>query len=154
MQEELIKQIFDLKNQKKELEEKQSWYKQEIEKLDTEIDAKQKDLLNAMKEANTLEIDLGDIVATCFSKENVSYISDKDVLTYLKDNNYNDLITTKVTESLNKNALKKALKDNTDLSSALEALTVKSVTEWVVVTDKENHQKMLEHIEENSKAKQ
>ena len=152
--EELIKQIFQLERSKKDKEEEQAKLKEDISNLDTEIQEKKKLLLNAMKEAKSNEITTDDIVATYFSKENINYTSDKDVLDYLKQNNYNDLITVKTTESLNKNALKKALKTDNNLNKALEDMTVKSITEWVVVTDSETHQKMLEHIEENSKSKE
>lgn len=152
--EELIKQIFYLEKSKKDKEEEQTKLKEDISNLDIQIQEKKKLLLEAMKEAKSEEITTEDIVATYFSKENISYTSDKDVLTYLKENNYNDLITTKTTESLNKNALKKALKTDTGLNEALESMTIKSLTEWVVVTDSETHQKMLEHIEENSKSKE
>ena len=151
MQEELIKEIFDLKNQKKELEEKQNYYKEEISKVDTEIQLKEEDLLKAMKDAKETELVVNDIYATYFSKENVGYTSEKDVLNYLKENNYTTLISSKTTESLNKNALKKALKEDVNLSNALKDMTITSLTEWVVVTDKENHEKMLEHIEEGKK---
>ena len=152
--EELIKQIFYLEKTKKDKEEEQTKLKEDISNLDIQIQEKKKLLLDAMKEAKSEEITTEDIVATYFSKENISYTNDKDVLNYLKENNYNDLITTKTTESLNKNALKKALKTDTSLNEALESMTIKSLTEWVVVTDSETHQKMLEHIEENSKSKE
>lgn len=129
MQEELIKEIFDLKNQKKELEEKQNYYKEEISKVDTEIQLKEEDLLKAMKDAKETELVVDDIYVTYFSKENVGYTSEKDVLQYLKDNNYTTLISSKTTESLNKNALKKALKTDTSLNEALESMTIKSLTE-------------------------
>ena len=151
--EELARKIFDLKTEKEKLENEVEVYKARISDLDTQIEITEKDLLNAMKVANNKELDLGNIVATYFSKENVSYTSDSEVLKYLKDNNYTTLVTTKTTESLNKNALKKELKINETLSKALENLTVKTITEWVVVTTKENHQKMLEHIEEGKKGK-
>ena len=151
MQEELIKEIFDLKNQKKELEEKQNYYKEEISKVDTEIQLKEEDLLKAMKDAKDTELVVNDIYATYFSKENVGYTSEKDVLNYLKENNYTTLISSKTTESLNKNALKKNKKEDVNLSNALKDMTITSLTEWVVVTDKENHEKMLEHIEEGKK---
>ena len=149
----LVQTIFNLKKQKEDLESKQTDIKNQIATLDNEIETKEKDLLVFMKESDSKEIDLTDIVATYFSKENVSYTSDKDVLDYLKQNNYNDLITIKTTESLNKNALKKALKTDENLSKALNDLTVTNITEWVVVTTKENHDKMLEHIESNKKEK-
>ena len=152
--EELIKQIFHLEKSKKDLEEEQAKLKRDIDNLDIRIAEKKKDLLNAMKDKKELEVSVDDIVATYFSKENVSYTSEKDVLNYLKENNYTTLISSKTVESLNKNALKKALKEDIKLSEALKNLTTTSITEWVVVTDRETHQKMLEHIEENSKAKE
>lgn len=155
--EELVKEIFDLKNQKEkmetELQEKETYYKAIISDLDSKIQLKEKDLLTAMKTLDNKEVEVDNLVATYFSKENVSYTSDSDVLNYLKENNYTTLINTKTTESLNKNALKKALKTDLDLSKALEKLTIKIVTEYVVVTTKENHIKMLEHIDNNKKGK-
>ena len=155
--EELVKEIFDLKSQKEkmetELQEKETYYKSIISDLDSQIELKEKDLLTAMKTLDNKEVEVDNLVATYFSKENVSYTSDSDVLNYLKENNYTTLINSKTTESLNKNALKKALKTDLDLSKALEKLTIKTVTEYVVVTTKENHIKMLEHIDNNKKGK-
>lgn len=148
---DLINEVFELKKKLKELEDKESKLKEEKAALSNEIDEKEKILLEKMKEANSKEIDLGEIVATMFSKENVSYTSDKDVLNYLKEHDYNDLITTKITEALNKNNLKKALKTDEALSKALEEMTIKTTTDYVVVTSKENHMKMLEHIDNSKK---
>lgn len=65
---ELIEEIFNLKKEKenleKELEDKKTSYTSQISKLDTEIQLKEKDLLNAMKAAESKEIDIGNIVAT------------------------------------------------------------------------------------------
>ena len=127
--ETLIKEIFDLQKKKKDLESNQEKLKQDISSLDIEISEKQKDLLSKMKESDSKEIDLGDIVATTFSKENIAYRDEKEVLNYLKNNNYVNLITTKTTESLNKNNLKKALKTDEELKKALESMTIKTLTE-------------------------
>ena len=127
--EELIKQIFHLERSKKDREEELAKLKEDISNLDILIQEKKKLLLDAMKEAKSFEITTDDIVASYFSKENISYTSDKDVLDYLKQNNYNDLITTKTTEALNKNALKKALKTDNTLNEVLENMTIKSLTE-------------------------
>ncbi len=148
---ELIRQIFELQNQADIWEQKEKEAKEQKENIQKEINSKKELLLKSMKESDSKEISLEDMFANLFSKENISYTSEKDVLKYLKENNYNDLITVKTTESLNKNNLKKALKTNQELNKALESMTVKTITEWVVVTDRENHTKMLEHIEENKK---
>ena len=105
--EELIKEIYQLKQQKKDLEKEQEDIKSKVNTIDTEIEGKQKLLLEKMKASDKKVVDLGDIVAETFSKENISYKDDKDVLKYLKDYNYTSLISTKITESINKNNLKK-----------------------------------------------
>lgn len=148
---ELIKQIFELQNKASEWEQKEKEAKEEKENIEKEISSKKELLLDLMKQEESKETCFDDIFANIFSKENISYKDEKQVISYLKDHNYNDLITVKTTESLNKNNLKKALKTDNVLAEALESMTVKKLTEWVVVTDKENHMKMLEHIEENKK---
>ena len=42
---------------------------------------------------------------------------------------------------------KKAIKDDEKLAKGLEGFIEKTISEYVVVTDKENHKLMLEHIE-------
>ena len=148
---DLIRQIFELQNQADAWEQKEKEAKEQKENILKQISDKKQILLESMKNENIKQISLEDVFADMFSKENVSYTSEKDVLKYLKDNNYNDLITVKTTEALNKNNLKKALKTDNVLAEALQSMTIKSLTEWVVITDKENHEKMLEHIEENKK---
>ena len=148
---ELIRQIFELQNKASEWEEKEKEAKEEKENIEKEISSKKELLLDIMKQGESKETCFDDLLANIFSKENISYKDEKEVISYLKDHNYNDLITVKTTEALNKNNLKKALKTNNVLAEALESMTVKKLTEWVVVTDKENHMKMLEHIEENKK---
>ena len=56
---------------------------------------------------------------------------------YLGEKYNGQYIKTKVTENLDKNALKKAIKTDMALAEALESMTVKSITEYVVVTDVE-----------------
>ena len=61
-------------------------------------------------------------------------------------------IKTKITESLDKTNLKKAIKTDAALAKALEDMTVTNVTEYVVVQDIINNEKMLEHIAANTNA--
>lgn len=91
------------------------------------------------------------LVATVFNKTNIGYSSDNEVITKLKGTEFAKFIKIKTTESLDKNPLKKEIKTNKTLEELLKPLIVESNTTWVVVTTGENHTKMLEHIEENSK---
>ena len=59
--------------------------------------------------------------------------------------------STKTTTSLDKTVLKKDLKVDASLKEDLKDFVGDRVVEYVTVTTAENHQKMLEHIEESKK---
>ena len=152
--EELIKKIFSLQESKAKLEEAQTKLKDDISVLDTEIQETKKELLNAMKAVNSSEVVTDDMLyATQFSKETIAYKDEQEVLAWLKNNNYSNLVTVKTTETLNKKEINKLIKTDEALKTGLDNLTTTTKTEWVVVTNQENHEKMLEHIEDNSKVK-
>lgn len=148
---QLMSDIYDLKSTKKEKEELSEKYKKEIEQIDARIDTLSQELLTEFNASNQKVFVWEEkaIVAEKFSKENIGYTSESDVLEYLKNNYASQYIKVKTTEALDKNALKKAVKTDAKLSSALDAMIIKSVTEYVVVTDIENHKRMLEHINES-----
>lgn len=145
--ENLIKNIHSAKEKRDSIEKQINDLKAELDQIDNYIEECSNDLLKQMKSSETKVLEVENLVAETFSKEDVGYTSDKDVLEYLKSNGYNQYIRTKVTESLDKNPLKKAIKTDEALAKGLDNLTIKTLTEYVVVTTKENHQKMLEHIE-------
>lgn len=146
----LIKAIYEAKASKEIFEANIAELKCKIDALDADIEKHNEELLAELKEDGSLEYisDTG-LYANVFKKESVGYTNDADVLKYLKENNYNEYVKTKITESLDKRPLSKALKIDEKLAAALEAMTVKTTLEYVVVTSAENHQKMLEHIEES-----
>lgn len=91
------------------------------------------------------------LFAMVFNKTNIGYSSDSDVLAKLKGTEFAKFIKVKTTEALDKNPLKKEIKANSKLEELLKPLIVETTTTYVVVTTGENHTKMLEHIEENTK---
>lgn len=143
---ELIQEIFKLKKLKEQKDAQIATLKGESDELDKNISEKSAQLLEAMKTAQMREVEVGDIKAGYFMRENIGYTSDSDVLNYLKNNGYTQYIKTKTTESLDKTPLKKAIKNDATLAQALESMTVKTVTEYAVVTTKDNYQAMLEHM--------
>ena len=145
----LIKAIYEAKASKEIFEANIAELKGKIDDLDADIEKHNEELLAELKEDGALEYisDTG-LYANVFKKESVGYTNDADVLKYLKENNYNEYVKTKITESLDKRPLSKALKTDEKLAAALEAMTIKTTLEYVVVTNAESHQKMLEHIEE------
>lgn len=156
--EETILLIF---SQSKELEEK----KQELENLQARIkdleeclDCNKNLLLGSMKEDNEDEFRLkcSDgkyLFANLFSKNEFSYNDEKALLTKLQEMKLDKYIkvTTKTTTSIDKNTLKKDLKVDASLKEDLKNFVGDRVVEYVTVTTAENHQKMLEHIEDNKK---
>lgn len=132
----------------------------QIEDLKSKVELKQNSIEEAKKlllaqmqneKLDEFKDEENNLVATVFNKTNIGYSSDSEVITKLKGTEFAKFIKIKTTESLDKNPLKKEIKTNKTLEKLLKPLIVESNTTWVVVTTGENHTKMLEHIEENSK---
>ena len=147
---ELIRVIYNLKCEKENAERVIAGLKLKISDLDENIDSLSSTLLREMQSSETKELKIDELVATVFKRENIGYKSDEDVLKYLKENYDGKYIKTKITESLDKTNLKKAIKTDAALAKALEDMTVTNVTEYVVVQDIINNEKMLEHIAANT----
>jgi len=111
-------------------------------------------LLNLMKDAKVQEYQgTNNLFANLFSKNEFSYGDEKALLNKLQEMRLSQYIktVTKTTISIDKSALKKDLKVNASLKEDLKDFVGDKVVEYVTVTNAENHQKMLEHIEENTK---
>ena len=149
VKEDLIKSIYDLsldiESKTKELEK----LKENIDFLTSEMEEYKDSLLKMMKDDGDIELHGDDIVAQYFKKNEFSYGDEKALLNKLQEMQLNQYIkvTTKTTTSIDKNALKKDLKTKEDLKESLKDFVGDRVTEYVVVTTEEKHQKMLEHIE-------
>ena len=148
--EERIKRIHELQDSIKEKENAIAELKAGVAILDNELDTLNDELLHEMISNGNKEIKVDDLVASYFCKNEFSYGDEKALLQYLKDHSMSSYITTKITESINKTALKKDLKTNQELKESLNNFVGDRQVEYVVVTTEENHQRMLEHIE-NSK---
>jgi hypothetical protein len=148
---EEVSKSYQLRQEIKAVDEKIEDLKKQKEELESQLDLVDSGLLAEIKTLGKQEEEFDGLFLNYFKKNTVAYTSDSDVLKYLKDNGFISLFKTKVTEVLDKNAIKKELKTNTVLKEALAQYIVDKVTEYVTVTDAENHKKMLEHIEEGSK---
>ena len=149
-----MKSAYALRKKKEELEAQVEKLKAEIDAIEDQLQTQNSQILAILKELKKDEVLEEGLYANLFSKEAIGYTSDKDVIAWLKANGYSSFVKSKVTESLDKNPLKKAIKADPKLAEALAGMTVRSTTEWVVVTDEENHAKMLEHIREGKESKQ
>ena len=149
---DLIKTIFDLKEQISAKEAELAQLKADTEALKIQYEELAAQLLADMKADGKIEVDVDDLVAQYFCKNEFSYGDEKALLAYLVASNLTEYITVKTTQAINKAALKKDLKVNNSLKESLSNFVGDKKTEYVVVTTKENHQRMLEHIEESKKA--
>ena len=147
-------QSKELEEKKKQLEELQA----QISMLEECINDNKTLLLEGMKEDNEVEFKLkcsdgNYLFANLFSKNEFSYGDEKALLAKLQEMNLDKYIkvTTKTTTSLDKNTLKKDLKVDVSLKEDLKDFVGDRVVEYVTITSAENHQKMLEHIEESKK---
>ena len=147
----LVQEIYNLKSHKEILESNIANLKQQLADLESRIDAKEAVLLTMLTEANSNEVEFENLVGFKQSKKTVGYTSESDVMALLKSQHEGKYIKSKLTESLDKNALKKALKSDEKLSTDLAPFILNGTTDYVVVTTKENRQKMLEHINESTK---
>lgn len=146
---ENIKSAHALNQEKKAIEQEIQNLKDRLAEIETELGVHNSEIMTSLKEQEVSEVESEGVFANLFRRENVGYTSDADVIAFLKTNGYSKFIKTKTVETLDKNPLKKELKTNAQLAEDLAPLVVKTLTEYVVVTDAENHAKMLEHIEEN-----
>lgn len=150
-----LKTINEKQALKEQLEKQIEDLKQQVTNLDAEITTNKDGLFAEMSKEKLTEFydEKSNLYANVFSKVSVGYTSDNEVIAKLKANGYANFVKVKTTEALDKNPLKKALKEDEALQKIINPLIVESTTSWVVVTTNENHQKMLEHIEENKKGK-
>ena len=150
---EKIKKVYDLKMKQEEIQAKQEELKQQLSELTQEQEKLSNEILVEMKTNNVSEQDTDNLVAQYFSKNEFSYGDEKLLLEKLKELSLDKFIktVTKTTTSIDKNNLKKELKADADLKETLKDYVGDRLVEYVVVTTKEKHERMLEHIEENKK---
>ena len=150
---EKIKKVYDLKMKQEEIQAKQEELKQQLSELTQEQEKLSNEILVEMKINNVSEQDTDNLVAQYFSKNEFSYGDEKLLLSKLKELSLDKFIktVTKTTTSIDKNNLKKELKADADLKETLKDYVGDRLVEYVVVTTKEKHERMLEHIEEGKK---
>lgn len=147
----LVQEIYNLKAHREILESNIANLKQQMSDLDSRIEAKETVLLAMLTESNSTEVEFENLVGFKQSRKTVGYTSEADVISLLKSQYEGKYVKAKITESLDKNALKKALKSDEQLSSDLAPYMLNGTSEYVVVTTKENRDRMIEHINESKK---
>lgn len=148
----ILETVMQLKSNKSELETQIKNLNETITDIDSKINSYEKLLMDLMiqNNLNELKSTAENIFATKFSKASASYSNEPAIIDILK-NRFNGIcLKEKYSVAIDKNSLKKAVKENSELAESLSSYMEPKVTEYVVVTSAENHAKMLEHIEANS----
>lgn len=155
-----ILEIYKLKIQQKVLEAQIEKLKVSLKTIETQITEDSASVLKEMQQAsNDKKLDannsyiIDNIVTTLMYRSSVNYTNEDNVVKWLKDNKYTDLFKTVITESLDKNKIKSALKKDKVLDEGLKPFIQETKTPYVVITTVENNEKMREHINENKKGK-
>lgn len=142
-QEEKINKVFELESFADSKEAEKKAIDAEIKAARNEADEIKTELLKEFLENNVNEKDVGDVVASIGVTSTTGYDDEEAVKKYLSDNGFNDFL--KVEVSIKKKELNKELKDNAALKEAINPFISTKQTKYLVVTDRENHEKMLEH---------
>lgn len=148
-----MKSVWALKKKKEELEAQAAKIKEEISKIDSQIKTESDGILAILKESGKEEVLEEGLYANLFVRENVGYVSEDAVVKWLLSNGYSNLVRTSTSQAIDKTPLKKAMKTDEKLAKGIADLTVKTTSQYVVVTDEENHAKMIEHVKESKASK-
>lgn len=147
---ELLTEIHALSEQKAILENTLNDLKNQIAALDIELNNHRSELEMQLKISGINEIEYDNLVAFIQTRNTTGYKSESDIIRILKESRDSQYIKTKVSESIDKNALKKALKTDSELTELLDPYIQKGTSDVLIVTTVENKIKMLEHINESN----
>ena len=147
--ENLLREIYNLQQQKDIFKTNIQRLNEQVAETDQLIENKKALLLEKIKDANISEFTHDDLVCIKNEKHSIGYKSESEVIEMLKNRYDGNYLNVKVSESIDKRALKKAIKENLELSSDLNALTEDKITEYLIVTTVENRARMIEHMEKN-----
>ena len=145
---ELIEKIYQLQTNKENLEKQKNEIQANIDALDAELEASKAELLKQMQSDGVNTFTADDIKAGTFHRKDIAWLDDKALLEYLTSTGQEQYINTKVTKSVAKAALKKAMKTNEPLKESLSPYFGYKETDYVIVTTTDNFDAMLKHIEE------
>lgn len=119
-----------------------------IKENEEKIEVLKKDILAYMQEKGDKEFVTKDNLYVNVSVNSTTgYEDESAVIEFLKENGYEDFI--RVTTAIDKKKLNAELKTNATLKEGINSFITTKNTPYVVVTDEENHTKMLEHINES-----
>lgn len=144
--EELIELIYNAQKEKEEQDKLIETAKGKSDEINSRITILKEELFNLIQDKEPHRN--GKIIAVKMQKIGTGYKDEASIIKWLKENLNGQFIKSKTTESLDKNPFKKELKTNTILTEGVKDYITPTVTEYIVVTDEENYQKMLEHINE------
>ena len=143
---ELVELIYTKQKQQDEVKAEVSKLTEENKALDNEIKTLKGELFNLLSGEEPYKTK--DLVAVKCHRTGTGYGDEKGLIKWLKENLEGKYLRVKTIEELDKNAFKKGLKEENSLYSKVEQYITPTTTEYVVVTDSTNYEKMLQHVKE------
>ena len=143
---ELIQLIYTKQKHQDEIKAEVSKLTEENKALDNEIKTLKGELFSLLSDEEPYKTK--DLVAVKCHRTGTGYGDEKGLIKWLKENLQGKYLRVKTTEELDKNGFKKGLKEDDSLYSKVEQYITPTTTEYVVVTDSTNYEKMLQHAKE------
>ena len=143
---ELIQLIYTKQKHQDEIKAEVSKLTEENKALDNEIKTLKGELFSLLSDEEPYKTK--DLVAVKCHRTGTGYGDEKGLIKWLKENLAGKYLRVKTTEELDKNGFKKGLKEDDSLYSKVEQYITPTTTEYVVVTDSTNYEKMLQHAKE------
>lgn len=149
--ENLINKFYETKLEKEAIDNQINELKEKSNILETTLEELRYEITKELKEKSLDSfITNNQFIAVYSEKLSTTWVNELEIKNKLKANGYDKFIKPKLTESLDKNAIKKALKIDSKLHNLIGPSIIQEPKSTAIITTVENYQKMISEIQDNS----
>ena len=149
--EALINTFYQTKLEKEAIDAQVKELKEKADALEITLDTLRADITQRLKEQSLDSFTTANqFIAVYSEKLATTWVNETAIKNQLRANGYDKFIKPKVTESLDKNAIKKALKVDPDLYKLVAPSIIQEPKGTTIITTVENYQKMVAEMQKNS----
>ena len=145
---ELINNFYKLKEEKESIDQHIKELKQQSDSLACMLDDLRNQITSKLRE-QSLESFTTDqnYIAVYSEKLSTTWVDEEQIKKQLLENGYEKFLKSKTTQSLDKNAIKKALKTDSELYKLVANSIVQEPKQSALITTVENYEKMLSEMQ-------
>lgn len=145
---ELINNFYKLKEEKESIDQNIKELKQQSDSLACMLDDLRNQITGKLRE-QSLESFTTDqnYIAVYSEKLSTTWVDEEQIKKQLLENGYGKFLKSKTTQSLDKNAIKKALKTDSELYKLVANSIVQEPKQSALITTVENYEKMLSEMQ-------